>query len=140
MTTLTTAPAVTVGDALDCGHILTAAMQHEHGTHSTGVPLTTGYARTQDGRTLCYADADAAQRADFADAQTFAGYVSAAGDLTTWTGGVLATAQRGTHGVSRAGWHGAEVHAWRFTGPDGSSWYGRNGGPGMFITARRAKH
>jgi len=124
---------------------------------SAQTTLTCGHAPTRDdgigtgyasdwitGATYCYPCADARERAAFADASMtgapFAAYVSAAGDLTTWTGGVLASRVTAAHGVSRSGWHGSEVHSWRFRAADGSFWYGRNGGPGMVITVRRAKH
>jgi hypothetical protein len=136
-----------IGRTLSCGHTLTQEEAHRHGTHSTGVPMFTGYARDRDDRTMCYPCADIAERAAFLVAgmtgEPFTAYVDGAGNLTTWTGGVLATGIRAARGVSRSGWHGSEVHSWRFrTGPLGESaeWYGRNAGPGMVITVRRARH
>lgn len=129
-TSTTTAPAV-----LSCGHLPTR-------DDSTASRISTGYATTRDGRTLCYPCADESERAAFLVAgmtgQPFTAYVSSSGDLTTWTGGVLAHGVPYAHGVSRSGWHGSEVHSWRFRIGD-ATWYGRNGGPGMVITVRRTK-
>lgn len=143
----------TTGDTLDCGHILTDAMRHSLGTHSTGVPFGTGYARdAKTDATMCYPCAETAERASFLVAgmtgEPFTAYVSSSGDLTTWTGAVLAHGIRYAHGVSRSGWHGSEIHSWRFRYTEGSftrdatsaEWYGRNAGPGMVITVRRAKN
>jgi hypothetical protein len=129
-----------IGQTLGCGHVLTLDMMTEGGTHSTGVPITLGYSVSRtDDRTMCYACTDDTQRAEFATADTFGAYVSSAGHLTTWSGGVLAKGITYRHGVSRNGWHGSEIHSWRFRADDGSEWYGRNAGPGMCITVRKAK-
>jgi hypothetical protein len=125
-------------DILCCGHAPTR-------DGSAASSIGTGYARDRDDRTLCYPCADISERAAFLLAgmtgDPFTAYVDAAGNLTTWTGGLLATGIRSAHGVSRAGWHGSEVHSWRFrVGTDGPEWYGRNAGPGMVITVRRARH
>lgn len=131
---MTTATAL-----LDCGHAPTR-------DDSAACQVGTGRAIDRNGRTLCYFCADDSERAAFLVAgmtgEPFTAYVSSSGDLTTWTGGVLARGIPYRHGVSRSGWHGSEVHSWRFvTGPLGASaeWYGRNAGPGMVITVRRAK-
>jgi hypothetical protein len=134
----TASPAV--GDTLTCGH-RRPPLPAEYSVAGLG------YARDRDDRTMCYPCADIAERAAFLVAgmtgEPFTAYVDGAGNLTTWTGGVLATGIRAARGVSRSGWHGSEVHSWRFrTGPLGESaeWYGRNAGPGMVITVRRARH
>lgn len=118
---------------LNCGHTPTR-------DDSAAGRLGTGYARTNDGRTLCYPCADASEREAFAAADTFVAYVDKDGHLTTWTGGKLAASMLSAHGVSRSGWHGSRIHSWRFRAPNGSEWYGRNAGPGYVITVRRAKH
>jgi hypothetical protein len=129
---LTDYPAV--GDTLTCGHVRPAMP----------TPGGTGVATTRDGRTFCYPCADASEREAFETADTFTAYVSMDGRrLTTWPGGTLAHTVIGRHGVSRSGWHGSEVHSWRFftgIGAARTEWYGRNAGPGMVITVRRAKH
>lgn len=140
MTTVDPATVPPVGATLDCGHILTDELRHSLGTHSTGQPFGTGYARTQDGRTLCYPCADESERDAMRDASSFVAYVSSSGDLTTWSGGLLARGVPYMHGVSRNGWHGSEIHSWRFRSDDGSEWYGRNAGAGMVIRVRRALH
>lgn len=91
----------------DCGHEPTYPMGHAYdpipgtvriedqstwlcrcGVIYTAHGIGTGYARTTDGRTLCYACADAAQRADIETADAMTVYHT--GDtVTTWTGGVL---------------------------------------------------
>lgn len=132
---MTSVSPLPTGTVLSCGHVLTDAMRDGTGT---------GYATDRTtGESLCYLCADDRQRASFLVAgmtgEPFGAYVSSSGDLTTWTGGVLARGVSRAHGVSRSGFHGSEVHDWRFRIGD-AEWYGRNGGPGMAITVRRAKH
>ena len=118
---------------LTCGHEPTR-------NDSAASRIGTGYARTDDGRTLCYPCAEESERATFLASDRYTAYVSSDHNLTTWTGGQLARYIPGTGGVSRSGWHGSEIYAYRFRAPDGSEWHGRNAGPGMVITVRRAKH
>lgn len=139
MTTVDPATVPAPGDTLSCGHLPTR-------DDSAASRVGTGYARDRDGRTMCYPCADISERAAFLVAsmagEPFTAYVDDAGNLTTWSGGLLATGVPRAGGVSRSGWHGSRVYSWRFrTGPLGESaeWYGRNGGPGMVITVRRAK-
>lgn len=116
---------------LDCGHF----PQPQRWIGGGGIG---GYALTLDGYALCYTCADEDQRAEMSWSDSFLAYVSGdGGKLTTWTGGELAQLRRWS--VIRGGFHYSRIYVWRFRAPDGSEWYGRNGGPGMAILARRAK-
>jgi hypothetical protein len=120
---------ITDETVLDCGHKPSPHSQY-----------TTGYGTDREGKTSCYDCANSQEAAAFSASDRYTAYVNKDGYLTTWPGGVLAQAMPRYHGVSRNGWHGSEVHSWRFRDCDGAEWYGRNGGPGMVITVRRAKH
>ncbi len=97
----------------------------------------TGYAITPDGRKICYSCSNAAERADFAAADRYAAYLSGDGrHVTTWPGGELA---RVTYCRSHRGGFGGEYVTVDATGPDGSRWYGRGGGRGMYLRLRRRK-
>ena len=99
---------------------------------------TTGYARTVDGRTICYPCADALQREEFAAADSFSAYMDGGGRcITTWTGGRLATV---TERARHRGGFGGEYWTFRAVSPDGARWHGRGGGPGMFARLKRSKH
>jgi hypothetical protein len=110
----------------NCGHAVTP------GRYTTGVAWIDGYA-------LCYGCADSWQADEMTRAETMCLYVTGEGHLSTWTGGILAQGLPNTHGVSRSGWNGSEIHSWRFRDTQGAIWYGRNGGHGMAIRVRRAK-
>lgn len=97
----------------------------------------TGYARTADGRRICYSCANAAERAAFAAADAYCAYVSSDGrSVTTWPGGALA---RVTETRRHRGGFGGEYFSVRAVAPDGARWYGRGGGPGMFVRLRRCR-
>ncbi len=116
---------------LDCGH-----------TPSPHSPMTTGTARTQDGKEICYACADARQREDLKDrSRPFTAYVSSDGKtITTWTGGKLMDIRQSwripltrfsfTHGRTILHIRARDVH--------GGDWFGR-GNPGIAITLRPTK-
>lgn len=114
---------MTTGHRCDCGH--------------EAIPqgLGTGYARTPDGRTLCYDCADNAQREDMRTADKFVAYLSSMNrSVTTWSGGVLGTVTQ--YGVSRAA-HKCYV---RVVDVHGAHWHGV--GPsesGTYVTLRRTK-
>lgn len=117
----------TPGALLDCGHIL---------VKPEGVG--TGYATTPNDFTMCYPCADEWQRSEMANSNEAFGYL--AGDhkyITTWTGGELARVVG--YGKDRSGFYRSEIHYVRAVAPDGSQWYGRNGGEGMSIKIKRAK-
>lgn len=111
-------------DILGCGHLPTS-------TEGCG----TGYARTSEGRTLCYSCADDAQRADIQTADRFTAYVSTDGrTLTTWSGGTLGRVQQiSAPAYTPTGGEYRYVYA-RAAGVD---WWGRGGGPGMYVNLRR---
>lgn len=124
------------GDVLDCGDVYPGTAPGHVG--GTGYAWRTD-AEGGDVKAVCYAHSDEMERADFAESVRYLAYVDNGGNLTTWTGGRLADAVPGLGEISRTGWHGSPIYSWRFVGPDGSRWYGRNGGPGMAILARRNK-
>jgi len=103
----------------------------------------TGYARTADGKTICYGCADIRERAELKDrTRPFCAYVSSDGKaVTTWTGGRLGdvissrpcalTRQSFTH--SRGSFRSVRVRD-----VHGGEWYGR-GSPGVCIKLRACK-
>ena len=96
-----------------------------------------GYGRAPDGRKLCYPCCDARERETFAAADTFGAYLSGDGrKVTTWPGGELATV---TYRRRHRGGFGGEWWTVDATAPDGARWYGRGGGPGMFVRLKRRK-
>jgi hypothetical protein len=98
---------------------------------------TTGYGETRDGRRLCFDCCNAGERAEFAAAETYCAYMSSDGRaITTWPGGELATV---TYSARHRGGFGGEYFTVDATAPDGARWYGRGGGPGMFVRLRRRK-
>ena len=131
-----------------------------HGTHETmrapsvcscGHPPTaqpigscgTGYARTRDGRTLCYACADAAEREELRSRSgVFCAYLSSDGQrATTWTGGTLGTvvSSRPCKLTRRSYTHDAsEYRSVTVRDVHGAYWHGR-GSPGISIRLRPSK-
>lgn len=105
-----------------------------------GKPFTSGTATTQDGRVLCYPCAEAEELESFMAAGAgYSAYLSSDGkNVTTWTGAALARVTE--HGTARTGFHGSEIHYIRAKDTQGREWYGKNGGPGMFIGLKLAKH
>jgi hypothetical protein len=103
-----------------------------------GNGVTTGYATLRDsGERICYACADAQQRADMLTADKYGVYLSSDGKtLTTWTGGELARVTSET--TSRTGFHGTKLTHIRAVGA-GAKWYGKGAGRGMCLTIHRAK-
>ena len=110
---------------LDCGHA------------ATPQGGAAGYARRQDGTTLCYPCADAEELAAMAQSDTFVAYVASDGrEITTRSGGTLARVAGS--GIGRAGF-GVRVHYWAAESADGRLWYGRSAGPGMAVILRARK-
>lgn len=105
----------------DCGHSV----------EPTGIG--TGYATTLDGRKLCYACADEAQRAEMATSERFVAYVSSDGKrVTTWTGGELARVTASWQDMA-----GRRRYV-RAVDPSGARWHGV--GPvetGDYVSLRR---
>ena len=87
--------------------------------------IGTGYARTRDGRTLCYPCAEDAEVRDFAAAQDWTAYaiIAPPSRITTWTGRELARIVK--HWTRRDHPSGQPVTHLRAVAPDGSRWYGR---------------
>ncbi len=96
-----------------------------------------GYARLPDGGAVCYPCADSRQRIEIATADRYSGYLSADGrTVTTWTGGALARVVSATR---HRGGFGGEWWSVAAGTSDGARWYGRGGGPGMFLNLRRCR-
>lgn len=114
-------------ELLSCGHL------------STPRGFAAGYAtRVKDGAKICYDCADRMQREELLVEKEVFGYLSSDGKLiTTWTGGELMKVT--SEGSARTGFYGSRVTYVRAEGPDGSRWYGKNGGRGMSIRMKRAK-
>jgi hypothetical protein len=99
--------------------------------------FTTGYGETPDGKKLCYSCCNTQEAAEFSAADTFCCYLSGDGSAaTTWPGGKLATV---TYKKRQRGGFGGEYWTVDAIAPDGSKWYGRGGGPGMYLRLRRRK-
>jgi hypothetical protein len=104
---------------LDCGHPPTVP-------HN---PMTSGTAHTQDGREICCACADNEQRAALATATEYAGYVDRKRkQITTWTGGKLATL---TDTWTIWNNFGGDLLCWNAVDDSGREWYGKGAGDGM---------
>lgn len=111
---------------LDCGHDVTPD------------GCGTGYAVTADGKKICYPCADSAMAAKLTTDNVVGVYIAGnEQSVTTWSGGVLMRIVK--HGSHRNGWHASEVHYWGALDADKRYWYGRNGGPGMYVTMKKAK-
>lgn len=117
----------------DCGH----PPSQRSGALAT---IGTGYARDDDGRTLCYDCAEVTERANFQAAETGAQWFAyLAGDgrtVTTWTGALLATVRR--EWTTREGFGGATVRVWA-RDEWGRWWGGRGSGRGVYIRLRLLK-
>lgn len=127
---VTGGPRANTGDKLDCGHVL-----YPHAGIGTGYTI-----EVATDTVICYACANKRERELMAKAQVFTAYVDSQHNLTSWTGGLLARYMPQGTRVSRSGFYGSQIYAYRFRTSDGSEWYGRNAGPGTVITVRRAKH
>lgn len=120
--------------ALDCGHLPTTPTHF----HSTGVPITPGYATDEEGNRACYDCAYAGEVAHVADPNVtvFGGYVELSLQhgyaIPTWAGGRLALA-------SLVSTDSRGFHYWRATTPDGRHWHGKNKGVGLAVTLRLSK-
>lgn len=116
-------------ELLDCGHAPTV----------TESPLTNGVARDSEDRTLCYECAADFDRAAIERGAIVHAYVSSDGkSVTTWAGIKLMTVT--AHWKGSQTWNGFPVHYFNAVAPNGSRYYGRNGGycggPGMHIRLR----
>lgn len=105
----------------------------EHGWHDGPETIVT----VEDGRIISTPNDPVRDLITDPAARTVTAYLSGDGKaITDWHGERLmrVTSSRDW----RTGMHGARVYAISATAPDGSRWYGRNSGPGMVITLRRA--
>lgn len=116
---------------LDCGHAPT----------DTESSMTNGIARTADDRTMCYACADDAQRADLLTESRVFAYLSGDGrKVTTWTGGELGTVTALWRDAGRWSTYGIVHRCYvRVTDVHGQRWHGS--GPvenGDYVRLRRS--
>jgi hypothetical protein len=117
---------------LDCGHWSEPSLVMDP---NGGIGGAAGYATTADGRRICYADADAAQRDELRTAARFTAYLSGDGKtVTTWSGGTL--------GRVTAQWESKRARKTyvRVTDVHGGTWSGQ--GPaesGTYVSLRRVK-
>lgn len=119
-------------EKLSCGH------------DAPPVPETgaSGYAIRPDGAHICYPCADAEQRAALLTANTYMGYLSGDGSqITTWTGGTLATVTTATERrVGFGAWRKGEGRTyWKAVDVHGQRWHGTSPGRGMFARMRKSK-
>lgn len=126
---------------LDCGHLATPKLvlmpnwPDYAGTPGEGVTGASGYATDPaTNKTMCYADADKAERERMRTSDRMFGYLSADMHITTWTGGHL----------GRVTSHHTSVRARKTyvqaIDQDGAKWYGV--GPaesGTYVNLRRKK-
>jgi len=116
-------------ETLDCGH-----------PESDHDPITSGYGIDHDGKRHCYACCHARELAYMAEHGRIDAYLSCDGRaITMWPGLALArvTAEWETSAGGFA--RGTQVTRVRATAADGTRWYGRGPGRGMYIRLRRAK-
>jgi hypothetical protein len=118
----------------------TLACGHQPSPHSEH---TTGTAHTPKGE-VCWTCADAMQREDLRTSDRFSAYLSLSADkttlqLTTWSGGVLATVT--AKWETSAGGFARRTTITRFRAVDshGGRWFGSSPGVGMYARMRRAK-
>jgi hypothetical protein len=112
--------------ALSCGHEPSPHSEH-----------TTGTVTLPDDREVCWSCGDQWQREYMATHDQLDAYLSSDGkSITTWSGGHLATVERG---VSRkTGFCGATRMYLRAVDPTGKRWHGSSPGPGMYARLRKS--
>lgn len=131
---------------LDCGHFPTPMASGSGGT---------GKAYGPDGASMCYACADDATRAEIADPATdrISLYVSSSAPdnayqtiltnwtVTTWPGAKMGTITESSSECVNYTPSGGRYSFYSITVrmDDGSKWYGRAAGPGMFVNLKRKK-
>lgn len=118
---------------LDCGHEPSPHSEH-----------TTGTARTQDGREVCWKCSYAMERAALLTEKCYMAYLTRGSEprgqrvLTTWPGQLLARVTS-SNTVKRRGFYGAAFELTYFRAADvhGQRWYGTSLGIGMYARMRR---
>ncbi len=113
---------------LDCGHV--------ESPHSD---ITRGYGTDSAGKRHCYACCQKADLATMAETGRIAAYLSSDGkSITNWPGlplmHVTAEWETSAGGFARR----TQITRVRATAADGSKWYGRGPGRGMYIRMHRA--
>lgn len=108
-------------------------------THSTGVPITTGYGTNDKKEKICYSCCCKNDRESMAMAHAsnkpFYAYVdSHACNVTGWPGFKLAAIFG--YGESRCGWNGSYIARFLAKDTAGNWWKGRGAGKGMCCTLR----
>ena len=123
------------GDTLDCGHVLDVP----ESTRSTGTGAA-GYARDRDSKTMCYACAAALDRAAIAAGQSMTLYLSSNGQtVSNWPGeAFMVVTRRWQTSAGGFAWRETVTRVWA-RAFDGTLWYGRGPGPGMYIRMHRSK-
>ena len=110
-------------------------------TGGTGYATLTGASDPSEAQhVVCYACADARERADMAKASKFFGYLSQDGNrIQTWSGGHLAyvTSETTRKVGGGFGYFQTERTYVRATDRDGAQWYGNGPGRGMYVRLRR---
>lgn len=100
-------------------------------------PDTDPFAHTRDDCMICYPCAHSRDLARMRTESIIGAYVSCDGrSVTNWPGGILGTiiARNSFTNNMRA-----RIYTWRIRDASGREWHGRNSGPGMCITLRKAK-
>ena len=116
-------------EILSCGHPPTPQEPGSCGT---------GYACTCDDLRICYTCADEAERERTRHTNIMLGYLSSdCPQITTWSGGVLATVT--SKRTARVGFGRTLRTYWTARDLDGRYWYGANQGGGMCTTMRLAR-
>jgi hypothetical protein len=115
------------GGILECGHV--------ESPHSE---YTTGYGTDAQGKRHCYNCCTALDLATMRDTGRIDAYLSSDGEtITTWPGGILARVTSEREGSAGGFLRGVTVTRVDAIADDGSLWYGRGPGRGMYIRLRR---
>lgn len=116
-------------EVLDCGHV--------ESPHSES---TRGYGTDHEGKRHCYECCQAADLKAMADDGQLTAYLSSDGaKITGWPGFMLARVTREWQTSAGGFLSGHKVTRVWATAEDGSEWYGRGPGRGMYIRLHRAK-
>lgn len=123
------------GDTLDCGHVL----EVPEDTRTTGTGGT-GYGRTVDGRTHCYACCHQTDMARMdADGRITAYLASDGRTITTWPGLPLLTVTREWQIDASGFCRGTRITRVWARDRHGAWWHGRGPGRCMYIRMMRSR-
>lgn len=126
----------------NCGHDYEAQESGATGYATLGTAGTHNGRKLRKGAKICYACADAAERATLKTAERAFGYLSQDRQkITTWTGGELAVVRGIREHKRRMPRTGAPYTISYFRARDvhGAMWAGSSPGPGMYARMRRMK-